>query len=137
MQNSSSDLRVGFSDVVRSLLCLTAPDRGLDVIVHAMLGGGSFRPIVSAGDMRSSMWLFDQIPHYTADVSAVCVLAYRHGFQITIDSLPENIYQATVCDPVSGATKTLAGRVSAGVALVALIASLRVRGSLSPSTAAA
>ncbi|MTH97574.1 hypothetical protein [Roseibium sp. RKSG952] len=128
MQDTSlPDLRVGFSDVVRSLLCLTGPDRGLDVVVHAMLGGGKFKPVVGPEDLRHHMWLFDQIPRYTADASAVSVLAYRHGFQVTLDALPDGSHQAVMSDPETGVSKSLTGRHSAGVALVSLIAALRSR----------
>lgn len=136
-QSQTAEMKIGFSDVVRQLLCLDCPDRRLDMLVHAMLGGSGFKPVIGKTDLRNQMWLADEIPAYTSDPSSVSVLAFKHGLQVKLDRDASGLFLVIVSDVDLGIEKSVRTPAPTGAGLAAIIAVLRERALLSASSAAA
>lgn len=136
-QPQTVDIKIGFSDLVRQLLCLGGPDRKLDMLVHAMLGGSEFKPVIGKSDLRNQMWLADEIPAYTSDPLSVSVLAFKHGLQVTLDRDASGLSLVCVSDVELGVKKAVKTPTPTGAGLAAIIAVLRERALRSASSAAA
>lgn len=118
---------IDMADLVSLVLSLTAPDRDVDVIVDAMLGGKAAARAVDAARVRASFWLRDGMPKYTGGNEALAVLAHRRGY--VLDSRSEGgSWTVEAADLVTG-EKVAVRHALQGAAGIAGIAALAARAS--------
>jgi hypothetical protein len=73
---------IDLADLVSILLSLTAPDRDVDLLVEAMLGGKAPQKVIDEARVRAGFWLRDQVPAFTAGNEALSTLAHRRGLRV-------------------------------------------------------
>jgi len=90
---------IDLADLVTRLVHIREPDRELDNIVHAMLGGREPISTTDEAALRRSKWLEEETPRYTAGGSAILILAHHLG--MTVRLVSENAGRAYRVEAIS------------------------------------
>lgn len=114
---------VDLADLTSLVASLTGPDRTVDLVLDAMLGGTIVLERLTREDIRNMRWLASESPAYTAGGGPLRVLLQRRGYRAaTIQS--GSAYQTTVTSSSTGSSKSASGHTEAVSTLLALLLSL-------------
>jgi hypothetical protein len=111
---------VDLADLTSLIASLTGPDRAVDLVVDAMLGGAKVLERLTKEDIRNLRWLADESPSYTAGGAPLRVLLQRRGYRSSTTQTG-GAFHTVLTNSSTGASKTASGQTEAVSTLLALL----------------
>lgn len=119
---------VDLADLASLITSLHGPDRAVDLVVDAMLGGVKVLERLTKEDIRNLRWLAEESPTYTSGGAPLRVLLQRRGYRAEL--APAGVgYQAVLTSAATGQSKSASGQSEASAILLALLLAVSTKDS--------
>lgn len=119
---------VDLADLTSLIASLTGPDRSVDVVVDAMLGGPKVLGRLTKENIQNLRWLADESPSYTAGGAPLRVLLQRRGYRASTTQVGSAFHTVLTCASTS-VSKSASGQTEGVATLLALLLSESTRDS--------
>jgi hypothetical protein len=111
---------VDLADLTSLIASMGGPDRAVDLVVDAMLGGVKVLERLTKEDIRNLRWLADESPAYTDGGAPLRVLLQRRGYRSSTTQIGGS-FHTVLTSSSTGASKAASGHTEAVSTLLALL----------------